>query len=98
MIKQICFLVFAALFYIVYLPCAIIKSLVNTLYIPFDTQRFANTFVAFCRNANILWESVLYQEQESQESGQEDSDEKSHIGFTVYPSNAPGLPTAPDEI
>jgi hypothetical protein len=44
------------LFYIVWVPCALFKDLIQLFYVPCDMQRMVNTFIATVRNLQALSE------------------------------------------
>lgn len=87
--------IYAGLFYIVWLPCAIIKDLVQILYIPFHTQRFVNAFVAFNHNAQNI---VDYIEPSKPMEPPQPEPQRTQIGFRTFAQpciSSPPNPTNP---
>lgn len=72
----------AVIFYIFWMPCAVLRDLVNTLYTPFDSERLMRTYLQTIKNARQIqdiWTIDLA------ESGTE-PEEKQPVGFITYPT------------
>lgn len=90
-------ILFVPIFYVCYLITALIKTFIQLLQVPFDTQRFANAYTAFFYNTKAVLDGIHHnckdhctEHNDNQEK--ESEPEKEKIGFKVFPSAAPGLP------
>lgn len=88
--KTLLIIALLAIGYPIWIVLAIIKDLVNVLYIPFDTQRYINTFAAFCNNGlklSLCIHKPVAQSQvpeQSEHAPKQEVAEPKVIGFKQY--------------
>lgn len=78
MIKTICSAIALGLFYICWVPAAIVKDIITILYVPFNIQRLMNAFNGLVYNSKVaatVWGSGP--EQQTQ------PEQKQPIGFRI---------------
>lgn len=86
----------AVIFYIFWMPCAVLRDLVNTLYTPFDSERLMRTYLQTIKNARQIQDIWTIDLEEPSTT----PEEKQPIGFTAYPPvvlQNPADPEAPVE-
>lgn len=83
--KEILFIPFVVLCYLLWLPCAILKDISCIIYTPFDIQRLYNTIGA--ARTNLRKGFKFFKNFKDEEEKEE---EKKSIGFQVMPSVFPG--------
>lgn len=80
MIKTICSAIALGLFYICWVPAAIIKDIISILYVPFSTQRLMNSFNGLVYNSKVaatVWGSGPEQQTQQQ------PEPKKPVGFRI---------------
>lgn len=87
--KTLLIIVLLAIGYPIWVVLAIIKDSLNVLYVPFDTQRYVNTFAAFCNNglklSHCIHKPVVQtQEKPAEHAPKQEVAEPKVIGFKQY--------------
>lgn len=67
------------LFWLCWAPLAILKDLVLLLYVPFDSQRLVNCYVAINKNSAAV-QSALHPQ------AQPEPEPERHVGFKTFPT------------
>lgn len=97
MLNKIFFYTFTPFFYIFWVLISIIKHIALLFYIPFETQKFVNTYIAFYKNSESVFNAIFDDDQQDDNNGEETKPETETkdktVGFKCFPSVSPGFPS-----
>ena len=85
-ISEILFILFIVVYYILWLPCAVVKDLMTLVYIPFDVQRLYDSMAACRRNLRNVFDFFRNFKSEPKKT---QTEEQKTVGFNALPTVFP---------
>lgn len=85
-ISEILFTLYIAAYYILWLPCAVVKDLMTLVYIPFDVRRLYDSMAASRKNLRSAFD--FFRDFKSEEPETKNEEQKT-VGFNVMPTVYP---------